>query len=341
MSATIKELAELAGVSRGTVDRAIHNRGGVSEKAKQRILRIAEAIGYQPNIIAKSLAKRGQQTKIGVLLCSEGNDYYDEVIRGMQQAASEIKDFGFSIISEHMNGYDISDQIKLLHKLEKENISGLVLTPINDAIITNKLHAFTKSNIPIITLNTTMEEDDQTIFVGVDYYKSGQTAGGLMGLMATGPTKVLIVLASKKIIAHNRRAQGFVDAVSSDFPNIEIMDIIENNDSNELSYNKVKDYIVKHPDILGVYFANAGTNGGIKAIMDAGLEHKLKIITNDATPSRIQRLKDGIINAPVCQQPFEQGYLSIKTLFDSIILNKTLKKEQIYTDIEIKLKYNI
>lgn len=75
MPITVKEIARLAGVSRGTVDRALKNRGGISEKTKKRILEIAEQYDYKPNIIGKALVYSGKPIHISVILNSIGNPF--------------------------------------------------------------------------------------------------------------------------------------------------------------------------------------------------------------------------------------------------------------------------
>ena len=66
--ATIKEIAELAGVSRGTVDRVLNGRGAVSEQTERKVLEIAQALQYRPNRAGIVLAARKRNLKIGVLL---------------------------------------------------------------------------------------------------------------------------------------------------------------------------------------------------------------------------------------------------------------------------------
>ena len=94
---TIKDLAESTGVSRGTVDRVLHNRGRVAPEVKELVLAKAKQLGYQPNRAGKMLAARKQPHKIGVILPSEGNPFFADVIRGMNDADEEYEEFGFSI----------------------------------------------------------------------------------------------------------------------------------------------------------------------------------------------------------------------------------------------------
>ena len=90
---TSGKIAELAGVSRGTVDRALHNRGGVNPEVEKKIKQLADQLGYKPDRAGKALSSRKNPPKIGVLLNSVGNAFFDEVKRGIAAAEKELADF--------------------------------------------------------------------------------------------------------------------------------------------------------------------------------------------------------------------------------------------------------
>ena len=71
---TIKEIAILAGVSRGTVDRVLNNRGSVSADKVKKVQEIAKALNYTPNLAGKTLAVKKKQLKFGYILFSERID---------------------------------------------------------------------------------------------------------------------------------------------------------------------------------------------------------------------------------------------------------------------------
>lgn len=340
MAITIKKIAELAGVSRGTVDRALNKRGGVNKAVEKKILDIAKNLGYKPNLVAKSLATSGQKNIIGVLVCAEGNDFFSEVLNGIDMAADEIKDFGFSVIIKKMRGFDVEDQLLHIVELEDMGINALAITPINDKKIRDKLIEMQEKEIPIVALNVDIEGAKNITYVGCDYYISGETAGAMMGLVTCGEANVLIITGSKKILGHNMRVNGFRDVLRNEYKNIKIMNIIETNDSNERAYKMLKNILKEKPSFDAIYFVAGGTVGGIQAIIDSGYENQFKIITNDATKDRIKQVKAGIIDATICQQPYEQGYITIKTLFDYVFFQKKPKGEKKYTNTNIKLKYN-
>ena len=67
MAVTVKQIAELANVSRGTVDRVLNNRSGVSEATRQKVLKIAKELHYEPNFLAKALVSKKESLKIGII----------------------------------------------------------------------------------------------------------------------------------------------------------------------------------------------------------------------------------------------------------------------------------
>jgi len=340
MAITIKEIAQLAGVSRGTVDRALNKRGNVKPEVEKRILDIAERLGYKPNLVAKSLASSGQQNTIGVLVCAEGNDFFSEVLDGIAAAAQEIQDFGYRVQIKKMRGFDVEDQLKLIDELYQGGLSALAITPINDARIKDRLHALLEENIPVVALNVDIEGGEDITYVGCDYTVSGQTAGAMMGLVTKGEGNVLVVTGSKKILGHNMRVEGFTQVLNDEYPNLSVIDTLETNDSNDTAYEILSQRLSQNINFNAIYFVAGGTVGGIQAIIDKGCAHQFKIITNDATSDRIKQIRAGIIDATICQQPYEQGYISIKTLFEYAVFGNKSEGVKKYTKTNIKLKYN-
>lgn len=98
MGITSQKIAELAGVSRGTVDRALNHRGGVKPQVQRRIEELARQHGYSPNRAGKALVTR-EPLRVEVLLNSLGNPFYDEVKQGLPTPGRTIPIFPSTSIS--------------------------------------------------------------------------------------------------------------------------------------------------------------------------------------------------------------------------------------------------
>src|SRR5512135_3080956 len=96
---TIKDIAAMAGVSIGTVDPVLHNRGEVNQATHERVMSYVDELGYTPNLLAKSLALKKSFT-IAVLVPDAGvnNPYWKKPLAGFKSASEELHDFNTKII---------------------------------------------------------------------------------------------------------------------------------------------------------------------------------------------------------------------------------------------------
>ena len=98
--ATIREIAELAGVSRGTVDRVLNHRGSVNPATAALINEIARKLDYKPNRAGMALAAQRKNLKLGVLLFDAGNRYFEDVWKGVEQKAEELTCYNCTVLKE-------------------------------------------------------------------------------------------------------------------------------------------------------------------------------------------------------------------------------------------------
>ena len=134
MAVTLKQIAELAGVSRGTVDRALYNRGRINPEVAERIRTIAKELGYQPNRAGKALAMAKHPIKIGVIAQATETPFMHLLLSGVEDARKEVSNFGAEVLIRSMIGLDAAHQLRLIDELVAENINGLAITPANDEI---------------------------------------------------------------------------------------------------------------------------------------------------------------------------------------------------------------
>lgn len=138
LAITAKEIAALAGVSRGTVDRALKNRPRISRETKERILKIAEQYNYKPNLIGKALVSSGQKVGVAVILTSVGNPFFDDVKNGIFAAVKAYEDYGIEINLTELKGYNPEELISALENIQ-DGIENLIITPVDDEKLKGKL----------------------------------------------------------------------------------------------------------------------------------------------------------------------------------------------------------
>lgn len=337
--ATIKEIATLAGVSRGTVDRVLNHRGSVNPQTEEKIWEIAQALDYKPNKAGIVLAAQKRKLKIGVVLLGLNNPFYDDVLRGIAEKAVELESYNCTVLIRQTE-YSLEEQLSAIDELIAENINGLALSPYNDKAIRRKIDELYEKNIPVVTLNTDIENSKRLAYVGSNYYRSGQTAAGLMRLMTSGQIYIGIVSGSPDILCHTERIAGF-KSILNNYENLHISSTIMNQDDDFESYEMTSRLLKEHPEINALYFAAGGVYGGCRAVVASGRQYDIKIFTYDMVETTKKMIEQGLIAATICQQPLLQGSKPLDILFENLTTGESPQSEYNYVDVDIRIRENL
>lgn len=338
---TIKEIAELAGVSRGTVDRVINNRGSVHPHTELVIKNIIKKYDYHPNKTGVALAAQKKKYTIGVIFFdpNKNNPFFKDVMKGVDYQTEQLRNYGCKILVRRTS-FNAQSQLDAITELLNENIQGLIITPYNASEIANRINQLSHMGIPTITVNTDIC-CDRLLYFGSNYYTCGCIAGGLIALITGGHAKIGIITGSSFVLCHTERIAGFLNTINNTYPHIHISFIIENGDDDTKSYLNTLRALHLHPEVDALFFAAAGVAGGCKAVEKLSLKRKIKIIAFDQTASTIELVKKGIISATIDQQPFLQGSEPIKLMFNYLTMGELPPEKQLYTEASIKIKENL
>ncbi len=340
---TIKEIAQLAGVSRGTVDRVLNKRGYVDPKKEKKVLEIAKALKYSPNLAGKTLAIKKKNLRIGYILFSStsSNPFFIDVVDGIEKRAAELREYNVSVDIRYTGVKDPKLQVEQINQLIESGISGLAITPINHSLIIERIRELTSSGFPVVTVNSDIAGSGRLAYVGSNYYKSGETAAGIINLICAGKSKAGILMGSQLVLCQTERVEGFTNRICEAYRGIEIAAIEENNDDDILSYAVTKRLIERHPEIDSLFLVSAGVLGACRAVTELGLSGKLKVVCNDATIVSRELIESGSIAAAITQEPFYQGTKPLDILFNYIGMDVEPDKEYYYTELGIMIKENL
>jgi Transcriptional regulators len=271
MGATIKDIAAAVGVSRGTVDRVLHNRGGVNPEVSSRVLKVADELGFAPNRAGRLLATLKQPLRIAALLPDIGNVFFDDVKKGLYSALDSLSSYGISLDFFHVKGYEESAHLKKLEEIGKASFDALILASPNTERITALVDSFA---IPVVTLNLDLPLNNRLFYIGPDYRKGGEVVAGLLMKMSRKKEKVLIFTGSRNLFGHNERIKGFMSRLDEmHFPYF-VLSVSEVLDDDEIAYEKARKEFENHPDTTVVFVTAAGINGVSKALKEVKFEQK-------------------------------------------------------------------
>lgn len=338
--ATIKEIADLAGVSRGTVDRVLNKRGSVNPQTAEKVLEIAQALDYKPNRAGLVLAAQKKNLKLGVILFGEGNPFFDEVIDGIRHKEEELACYNCSVSIKRV-AVDTDEQIRAIDEFLKEGINGIAISPTNDRHLAAKIDELHDRGIPVVALNTDIKDCKRLAFVGSNYYQSGATAAGLMRLMAKGDdVRIGIIAGSSEILCHTERIAGFKHAIEK-YDHINVVDTIMNHDDDFVSYDMTSQLLKSHPEINALFFAAGGVYGGCRSVIAQDRSDAMTIITFDQVATTKEMIRKNVISATICQEPFIQGSKPLDILFTYLATGELPEQEYNYTAVDIRIKENL
>lgn len=340
MAVTLKKIAELAGVSVGTVDRALNNRKGVNQEVAKRIKDIADSVGYVPNTVAKGLVARRKEVKIGVIIHTPRHAFIEELLEGIQAANQKIKDYGVEIINRYGEGYDADSQIRMIDELVSEGINALAIIPLNDSRVMKKLAQLKDKGITVALMVSDVDVDCLA-YVGCDLYRGGRIIGGLAGMLDGGKGRIVYCTAPLEILGNVRRLEGLKDILKECYPDLSISGVCQLQNDDLVAYKEAVNELSKYRDADTIVVTTGCTKGVLSAIEEIEFDKKVSVITLDLAEPVIQAMSRGLVQATVVQHPFLQGKKVIETLFNYVVMGRKPESRKIYIDTDIKIYESI
>lgn len=339
---TMRQIAELAGVSRGTVDRVLNNRPGVNAETFQKVKSIAEKMGYEPNVAGQMLAARKKKLKIGYIVCDTPIGlFFSDVYKAAKKKASELLTYGvtvkFYLLKELTDEYTS----QIIQQIEKDELDGIAVSPIRIPALIDYIHVLEEKGIPMVFFNLDMPEVKRLSYVGCDYYVSGKVAAGLIGLVTKGKGKVALAnIFNGQSPSFSERMKGFLDELEASYPCIEIVNRNDGYLFQQGNYTSIIKMIEEHPDLDAFYVINPGDYKICEEIARHDVGKRIRIITNDVMKEQKNLMEEGIISATIGQQPELQGELPLQILYEYLGL-AIQPQEKYLTELSIYIKQNI
>ncbi len=342
--ARLKDIAILSGVSIGTVDRVIHNRGQVAEKTREKVLKIAKELNYTPNIMARALKTRKGINIISLLpFPTEENSFWVKHPEGMEKAMSELEQFPVTLTQFT---FDLNNEKSFQEKTReviKRHFDGIILAPVfrkESIIFCARLK---KKKIPFVFVDNYLTETDFLAYTGENIFCSGRVAGQLASLVTMKGKSILVVNIAKNIqnMHHlNKRTEGFLSyfaenskkqyrIIRMNIPNTELEVIKE-------SIDKIFN---KHPRITTI-FVTGSKSYKIAEYVNQSSENNINVIGYDLLDKNVRYLKEGKIKFLIGQRPEEQTYKAVKKLFDYLAFKKVPEKLD-YLPVDIVTSENV
>jgi LacI family transcriptional regulator len=330
-------IADMAGVSIGTVDRALHGRPGINPQTLKKVLRIAREIGYKPNFAARSLST-GRRVRIGVCVPREIAYFYDEMWAGIRDEAERYSSRGVEFVFNPVPELGKGEQ-PAFKKLMTGNVEGIVVTPGNPENMTPLIDAAEHKGIRVVCVSTDAPMSRRSSVVCIEPRLNGLMAGELMANFVPPSSQVAVLTGMLKTVDHREKAEGFASSFQARSSG-RIVAVVEAHEHADESFEKTRHLLKNFPALAGIYVNTVNCLPVCRALASAGRAGQVRVIATDLFRQMIPAIQSGAIAASIHQQPYAQGQLSVRTLAEHL-LHETELVPTHYLNPNIILRSNL
>lgn len=340
---TINDVARAAGVSKGTVDRVLHNRGEVSAKSRETVLRVIEELGFKPNLYASLLASH-KNIRIQCIIPEYfTGEFWSLTDKGIQEAAELVSRYGVLVEPVKYDQYDLNSFQSVCDKVLDNPPAGVIIAPMFAEATMAFVNELSAKGIPYIYIDSKLEEDNYLAYFGMPMYQSGYLCADILTDGRNVPDKVFVVRIArdKKGLSDPTltRRNGFKDYMANYHPSTEIVNVFidpKDRDAMDVALDEVfagydrEKYIVmfnSRVHLVADYIAR-------RQIKDA------RVVGFDVLEKNLTALREGHVQLLIAQHTDSQTVAAVNALVDHILMNQPVAKKDNFTQMDILNRYN-
>jgi LacI family transcriptional regulator len=343
ISVRIKDIAEKAGVSTGTVDRVLHKRGKVAPDVERRVLQVLNDMNYEPNLIARALGSN-KSYRIAALIPDPAYDsYWQAPKNGVETAEAALRQYGVQMKQYLFNPYDVNSYIEKAAMITQSGTDGIFLSPIFYRETLPFFSHWQDQNIPFVLFNTQIADAGALSYVGQDSYQSGMLAGKLIHYGQPQPCSILVAHIDEEIsnAAHLiKKEQGLRDYFSQNGIGGQYrITVVSLDRSDPGAFSQKLDEVISSDNAVQSIYITTSKAYDIAAWLEQKNIKNIKLVGYDLLPKNLHYLNSGQISFLINQNPEGQGYWGIHQLVNHMVFKREVPELK-YLPLDVVTKEN-
>ena len=340
---TINDVAIAAGVSKGTVDRVLHNRGEVSRKSREKVLKVIEELGYKPNLYASVLASRKLQKIVCLIPEFSAGEFWELTAKGIGAGKEKSSAFGVNVQTIQYDQYDVESFSNACARTLAENPSGVILAPMFRIETLKFVGELRERGIYYMYIDSRLDEDGYLAYFGMPMYQSGYLCADMLTWgHHVDKVHVIRIARDKKGLSDPTvsRRVGFMDYMAENYPDCIVENVFINPKDRADIYEKLDRVFAEDtaPEKYLVMF-----NSRIHLVADylkAKNIHSCRVVGFDGMESNIRAMREGYVQVLIAQHSDLQAESAISAMADWLLIGKPMARRDNYTQMDILNRYN-
>lgn len=266
----LKTIARLAGVSVSTVSRVLSGKSKKKNHKTEKILEIAEKLGYKKNLLARSI-RTGKSYTIGVIISDISYSFYPEIVKGIEEVLTEK---GYGMILKN-TFEDPEKEKRAIHNLVERQVEGIIISPILEDVNEEYFWELREKKKPFVVIDR-FYPYIICDFVGVDDRQGGYIA--VKHLIELGHENIGMVTGPLNTFTGKERFEGYKDALLEYGIKFKKEYVVEGiygsyEEVIKVGREKTEELLKRVPEITGIFY---GTDtlavGGMRYLKEKGIK---------------------------------------------------------------------
>lgn len=336
---TIYDIAERLGISTATVNRALTGKARVKEETRRLVMQTAAEMGFKPNALARSLARR--QLRLAVIGFTSFPEFHDPFLRGARDAGMELADYNVAVdffaYDRGATNTPESDAFleDTLRHIADEGYDGLLVLGRH----TDTFRLLRDKGVRVGTAVNDIEDGMRDFYICYNGFVAGRMAAELIYRWMPDKTRpVAIASGFQGMGIHHSMVTGFLEQMQ--IMPLNLCTVYYNQDNEDVAYRETLRLLDLHPDLGAIYINSFNFSGVIRAVQEKGRAGEIVLITSDISNELRSLIAKGVVAASIFQNQYEQGRRGLHRLYHSLD-SRDVAEEIIKIDPQIVLASNL
>ena len=275
----------------------------------------------------------GGKKKLTIAVIPKGttHEFWKSIHAGANKASQELSAQGTEvevIWKGPLREDDREQQIQVVEGFVSQGVNGVVLAPLDNHALVRPVEEAKRAGVPTVIIDSGLETTQIASFVATDNLKGGSLAAERMGELLNGKGKVLLLRYMEGSASTHDREAGFVQRLKEKYPGIELISSDQYAGATRDTAKRTSENLLNRfaDQVQGIFTPNeSSTAGMLLALQDIGKAGKITFVGFDASDVFVEAMKTKQLHGIVVQNPFNMGYLGVRTMVD-VLQGKTAEK---------------
>ena len=272
----------------------------------------------------RSGSKNSKKLTIAVIPKGTSHEFWKSIHAGAVKAQRELSTNGAEveiIWKGPLREDDREQQIQVVEGFTSQGVNGIVLAPLDNHALARPVEEAKSAGVPTVIIDSALESQSIVSFVATDNRKGGMLGADRLGELLGGKGKVILLRYAEGSASTEEREAGFLQEMKQKFPNIQLISTDQYAGATRDTAKRASENLLNRfgDDVQGIFCPNESTTAGmLSALQDAGKAGKVMFVGFDTSQSFIDAMRARQLHGIVVQNPFNMGYLGVRTMLESL-----------------------